>query len=118
VSKKILSVSYDEALLTTRQRILESQGYTVTSAQGVRDALRHCKSTAPFDVFILGHSIPREEKETLIEQFRAHRPAAAVVALRRAGEGRVRGADLAIEPNPRELLDAIANLLSGDDRQS
>jgi len=112
VPKRILSVSYDQSLLRTRQQILESKGHTVTSACGLTNALEHCDSDTPFDLFILGHSIPHAEKESLIEHFRAKRPAAQVVALKRIGEEYVTGADLLIEPNPRELLDAV-NLISG-----
>ena len=36
----VLSVSYDAILLSTRQMLLESRGYTVTSAEGYVDALR------------------------------------------------------------------------------
>jgi CheY-like chemotaxis protein len=111
---KILSVSYDQVLLITRQRILESKGYTVTSARGARDALQHCNSDTPFALFILGHSIPHVEKEALIEYFRANRPAAPIIARKRAGEEHVRGANLEIEPRPLVLLDSVATLIRGE----
>lgn len=111
---KILSVSYDETLLVTRHKILESRGYEVTSALGIRDAVQQCSSDTPFDLFILGHSIPHEEKEALIYHFRANRPSTPVVALKKIGEERVRGADVVIEPNPYELLDAAVKLISSE----
>ncbi len=109
---RILSVSYDQTLLNLRRQVLESKGHAVTSACGLRDALQHCDSDTPFDLFILGHSIPHEEKEALLERFRANRPAAPVVALKRLGEEYVTGADAFIEPNPDQLLKAITKLIS------
>jgi CheY-like chemotaxis protein len=112
---KILSVSYDEALLTTRQKILERRGHSVTSACGLQDALQLCMSNAPFDLFIVGHSIPHGEKQALISHFRANHPDEPVVALKRYGEQQVEGASLLIEPNPGELVRAVDGLVSGKD---
>ena len=106
----ILSVSYDEALLTTRQQILEKRGHSVTSASGLEGALQLCDSNTEFDLFIVGHSIPHEQKETLIEHFTAKRPAARVIALKRIGEQQVQGATLLVEPNPTEILSAVRKL--------
>ena len=108
----ILSVSYDKALLTTRQQILEKRGHSVTSARSLQDALQLCDSDTGFDLFIVGHSIPLIEKEALIERFRANRPSTPVVALKRLGETEVRGANLSIEPTPPELLRAVDGLMS------
>ena len=107
---KILSVSYDEVLLTTRQQILEKRGDNVTSACGFQYALQLCDSNTEFDLFIVGHSIPHEEKETLVGHFVAKRPAARVIALKRMGEKQVQGASLLVEPNPTELLSAVRKL--------
>ena len=40
---RILSVSYDEALLYTRRLLLEAAGYSVTSAFGFNEGLYQCK---------------------------------------------------------------------------
>jgi DNA-binding response OmpR family regulator len=53
----ILSVSCDENLLLTRQLLLQTAGYEVTSALGYTAALMHCRN-ASFDVMVLGHSLP------------------------------------------------------------
>lgn len=109
----ILSVSYDQVLLTTRQQVLQTKGYAVTSVRGMSAALKACSNGASFDLLILGHSIPHAEKQTIIEAFRANRPEGPVIALKRHGEKPVRDADLEIEPNPPELLEAVAKLISG-----
>ena len=111
---KILSVSYDGVLLDTRHQILSTRtGYAVTSVRGFAEALKVCSSNHQFDLLIVGHSIPHSEKEALIQAFRANRPTAPVVALKRHGEDAVPGADVLIEPNPPELLRSVANLVSG-----
>lgn len=60
---RILSVSYDAMLLSTRQMMLESHGYTVTSAEGFVDAIRMCRG-GNYDLLIIGHSIPHTDKGT------------------------------------------------------
>jgi DNA-binding response OmpR family regulator len=73
MSKRILSVSYDVSLLATRKMLLEQKGYAVENALGFSKALAFCRAGA-FDLFILGHSIPYDDKLALIESFRAHCP--------------------------------------------
>ena len=63
--KHILSVSYDESLLSTRQMLLQQAGYAVTSALGFPEALELCKK-GEFDLVLIGHSIPREDKQVLV----------------------------------------------------
>jgi DNA-binding response OmpR family regulator len=106
----ILSVSYDKSLLKTREMILNSNGYRVTSALGLDAALAKCHR--PFDAFVLGHSIPHSEKESLIEAFRAN-SSGPVIALKKQGESAVRGADVEIAPEPEQLIDTLAQALTG-----
>ena len=54
---RILSVSYDQSLLYTRQSILEQHGHAVVSAFGFTQALKCCDEAKDFSIFILGHSI-------------------------------------------------------------
>jgi CheY-like chemotaxis protein len=108
----ILSVSYDPSLLETRENLLELKGYSVSSAGSVSEALEYCNSGAPFDLFILGHSIPNSDKETLMKAFRSN-SSAPIIALKRGSEMIVRGADIVIEPDPHTLLSSVASLLAG-----
>ena len=110
---RILSISYDEPLLTTRQQILESRRHNVTSIGNLAEALAACESTTRFDLLIIGHSIPHAQKEQLVQAFRERRPHKPVIALKRGGEDGVGGADLSIDPNPAELLDSVAKIISG-----
>lgn len=106
----ILSVSYDPSLLATRQMMLEAAGYRVVSAFGFVEAEKRCKQVG-FDLFVLGHSIPRPDKQSLISYFR-HVCPAPVVSLLRTGEPLVDGADYHLSPDdPHVLLQEIANIL-------
>ncbi len=108
---RILSVSYDEGLLKSRQLLLERQGCEVVSAHGYTAALDECNSGNPYHLFILGHSIPHKDKESLVAAFRAHF-SAPIIALKKTGEGPVQGADFLIDPEPTELLALVAKVVA------
>ena len=109
----ILSVSYDSHLLRTRQLLLEGQGYKVISALGIEEAMKQCQSGIKFDLFILGHSIPREDKAALVSEFHA-RCVGPIVALQGYDEEPIEGADFVIEPEPEKLLAVVKRVLSGN----
>lgn len=108
---RILSVGYDLSLLNSRQMLLESLGFEVISASDFRQALQLCKNSAGLDLFVLGHSIPWEEREVLVSAFRAH-CSAPVIALKRVGEEPTTSADFQIEPDPGQLLAVIRQVIS------
>ncbi len=110
---RILSVSYDLALLSSRQMLLESLGHEVVSASDFAQALCYCHSGTRFDLFVLGHSIPVPEKESLIGAFRTH-CSAPVIALNRMGEQTAANADYYLDPDPGQLLATISGIISGE----
>ncbi|HET7150661.1 MAG TPA: hypothetical protein VFI60_04570 [Candidatus Acidoferrum sp.] len=116
---RILSVSYDESLLKTRHGMLTGRGYEVTSALGFENAMKECTDGRKFDLFVLGHSIPAEQKKRLVEEFRATSPG-IVVVLKRSGEDLTGiGANFEIDPwNPPAMLDLIDNVLKGRSTKS
>ena|SRR5579871_3477106 len=115
--KQILSVSYDEPLLRTREMLLRREGYSVTSALGFTDAVENCKD-GKFDLLILGHSIPDKDKRELIAVF--HRQSKSpVLALRRHGETTPDSADHHAYPDDIEgLLKTVNRILDHDEKQS
>ena len=114
MSKRILSISYDRSLLSTRQLILEQAGYEVTSALGFTDALEWCKKGA-FDLVLIGHSIPREDKQTLVKVARMVSQAPVLSILRPTSvplaevDYSVKSAD-----GPEALIAAVENALHHD----
>jgi DNA-binding NtrC family response regulator len=114
--KHILSVSYDVSLLATRKMLLEQKGYAVENALGFSKALAFCRNGG-FDLFILGHSIPHDDKLALIESFRTHCPA-PIVSLERHGEDFV-PCDYHASPDaPDKFLETIENILAGREHRA
>ena len=111
--KHVLCVSFNKSLLKTREMMLRRRGYLVTSAPGsINDVETVCK-TSQFDLFVLGHSIPLQEKAELIRTFRGLSQA-PVLSLLRPGESSHDGADDHVVPdNPELLLDRIDAMLKG-----
>jgi len=81
MSKRILSISYDGSLLLTRQMLLQQAGYQVTSALHLADALEWCQKDE-FDLVVIGHSIPREDKRALVKVSRMFSQAPVLSILR------------------------------------
>ena len=108
--KSILSVSYDEPLLLTREWMLKADGYHVTSAIGFTEALSYCNR--PYDLAIIGHSIPRRDKLALIAEIkkRCHAPVLSIV---RHGELGLPEADAWVDSGdqPEALLRAVDSIL-------
>ncbi len=107
---KILSVSYDKTLLGMRHMILENSGYAVVSVHGLASGLEHCRKGG-FDLFVLGHSIPDEEKQQLVNVFRQTCPSPIISLRRGASEPMVDGADFHIEPDAEPLLELVAQII-------
>jgi DNA-binding response OmpR family regulator len=109
--KKILSISYDNTLLQTRQLLLETRNYAVTSALGFAKAMEQC-SQGKWDLLIMGHSIPDRDKRALLKHFRQNSPA-PLLALHRLDEPRLEGADFSITPeHPEELLEMVDEIFA------
>jgi DNA-binding response OmpR family regulator len=106
---RILSVSYDPVLLHTRQMLLESHGFRVTSAEGFVDAIEKCKA-AGYDLIVIGHSIPHKDKLAMMRETEAHCPV-PVVALLRINEPSLEGAADADPYNPADVIGTIRRLL-------
>jgi DNA-binding response OmpR family regulator len=107
---RILSVSYDQTLLRMRHMLFETQGYEVLSSDGLTSSLEYCKQGG-FDLFVLGHSVPAEEKQRMVEAFRKACRAPIISLRRTAGEQKVDGADYHIETDPEPLLKLVADVI-------
>ena len=104
--KRILSISYDESLLNTRQWILEQAGYDVTSALGFLDAQAECNKGG-FDLIIIGHSVPRTD-EAALALLSKKDCAGAILSLRKPGQPPLAEADYSTyRSDPEGLLEAV-----------
>lgn len=109
----ILSISYNESLLLTRQMLLQQMGHKVYSAEGFAKAFKFCESqSANVDLIVLGHSIPHDDKVAIIEQC-TKICRCPVLALLRSGEGPIPGASKAIDSSdPEAFLTAINEIVN------
>jgi CheY-like chemotaxis protein len=88
-SEHILCVSYNRSLLFTRTLLLEGQGYRVTPAVGSDECMAKCHESK-FDLLILGHSIPDEDQQEMMKEFRRHSPS-PVLSLRHRAQAAIVG---------------------------
>ncbi|HEY6969333.1 MAG TPA: hypothetical protein VJA94_09015 [Candidatus Angelobacter sp.] len=107
----ILSISYDEALLRTREWILKKQGFDVTSACGFTEGEDQARRGG-FDLAIVGHSIPQRDKVALITEFKKHSQA-PVLSLSRHGDSPLSEADHSIlaSEGPEAFVVAVRHVL-------
>jgi len=113
---RILSIAYDPMLLSTRKLILEKHGYNVVSAEGFIQALRKCNERN-YDLVIMGHSVPYDDKLALFETISRECPV-PVVSLIRGTERDLPGAAAKINPfDQQALLDTIDRLITQDRKE-
>ncbi len=119
MKKRILSISYDEALLTMREILLEREGYDVTSAYGFVAAMEICIACDGFDLIVMGHTIPPKDKIALMESLRPRCPA-PLLSIARTDDPPLEQADFTIKPNerPEALLVAVRMALEESSRRS
>jgi DNA-binding response OmpR family regulator len=112
MAKRILSISYDRALLWTRQLLLEQLGYEVLSAEGFSQAWDAAANKANrFDLIILGHSIPSTDKHAIVSHMRATCDC-PILALLRPYESPVSEAAVSIDAgDPNAFLGAVRKML-------
>src|SRR5579871_1518449 len=97
-------------LLKTRELILQSAGFEVTSVLGLSDALANC-APGEYSLAILGHSIPPPDRRVFIREIRRV-CTAPLLALVVAGETPLDGADyrLDISDGPAALLEMVKEI--------
>ena len=116
---RILSIAYDESLLQTREMILRNAGFDVTSALGFVEAQGLC-GKQQFDLVVIGHTIPRNDKLALI-QCAKQRGGAATLCLRKSSDPVLKEADYSTDrTDPGALVEevriALARRGSGRER--
>jgi CheY-like chemotaxis protein len=70
--RRILNVALNGALLKPRSAILERAGYEVVPALSHIDVQTACEQHKDFDLVILGHSIPKQEKRRVMQTVREY----------------------------------------------
>ena len=111
MAKRILSISYDESLLATRQLILTRAGYDVKSALGFVQAQEVCRDGS-FDLIILGHSIPRRDKSAVVSLIKSSCGSTTVLSLVKPTESPIPEANyFTYDLDPDSLIKAVRNAI-------
>jgi DNA-binding response OmpR family regulator len=106
---RILSISYDQALLQTRELMLSREGFEVESAVGFSAAVHACEN-GKFDLVIVGHSIPTADQTFILKQVKALSNA-SILALRRPHDGPLEIAEYNLDPDdPERFLNYVKEI--------
>ena len=114
---RILSISYDKALLHTRELMLSREGFEIVSAVGFSAAIEACKEEQ-FDLVIMGHSIPPADKSAIITQLRAMCDT-PILALRRPNDAPLKTAEYNLDPDdPQSFLTCVKEITNHKTRSA
>ena len=102
----ILSAGRDRPLLFTRNRLLEEAGYIVTATSTAAETVEKFFA-GDFDLVILCHSIPLEERERIATLVSMHSPSTPVIALADLPSRRFNFGDLTVDSDASTLLDSV-----------
>jgi DNA-binding NtrC family response regulator len=108
---QILSVTQDPSLAKTREMLLASAGFQVSSFLNAVDAIAACRAGS-FDLLVVGHSIPLAARRALVKEMRRLCPA-PILALVRPGEAPLDEADYSFDSSesPALLLETVEEIL-------
>jgi DNA-binding response OmpR family regulator len=109
IPKRILVVSHDQMLRTTRTSLLEKAGYTVFSAVTDDDAMRLLE-TEQFDLILLGRKsqIP---KEGLDQRLRQKYPNLLTLKIQSVGDIASPYSSRTTDAAPRHVLSVLEEML-------
>jgi CheY-like chemotaxis protein len=108
---RILSISYDATLLATRELLLQQMGHTVVSAEGFAKAYATCAKDGKFNLIVLGHSIPHDDKVEIVQHC-VTACSCPVLALLRPNESILEGAARSVDSSqPEKFLRAVNELV-------
>ena len=89
--QRILSLSYDGSLARTREMLFVDAGFHVSTFMDTAAAVHACQHES-FDLIVVGHSIPLDERRTLLKEVRGLCDT-PILAMLRHGEAPLSGAD-------------------------
>lgn len=107
----ILAVGQDDFLLNTRSSVLRTAGYVVKPVVSLTQAF-HQFLKGDFDLVLLCHSIPLQERDRLICAIRASGSPVAILVVAPVRQECSRGlANALIDGHPTALIQGIGNAL-------
>jgi CheY-like chemotaxis protein len=108
----LLSIGVKRDLLTLRNEVLRSEGYNVRAATSASEAL-HLFDRGDFDLVVMCHSLPEEDKLRVLTRVKKIAPLTPVVIVRLDGEA-ARQADASVHSldGADAFLKCVAGLLA------
>ena len=107
---KVLTASYDEPIQRTWRIVLEARGYEAVSPVGFEASIKAFREESP-DVFVLGRSVPPEDRARLVSEIRAYSRSPIISVGQAADRAPADGADFHVDPDPDIVLRLIGDLL-------
>lgn len=108
---RILSVSSSDILRTTRQLLLEQQGFSVCSALTLAE-VELLGKTEKVDMALIGHGFPGPEKRKIAHAVNHYYPGLPILEMCFQSP-EIPGADFVLTDSPDELIMAIKQVLAG-----
>jgi hypothetical protein len=108
---KILSIAASEVLRTTRQLLLEQQGFSVCSALTLEEVEALGKAEK-VDLALIGHGFRGPEKREFARVVNHYLPGLPILEMC-FHSPEIPGADFVLSDSPHELITAIKQVLAG-----
>jgi CheY-like chemotaxis protein len=106
----VLAVGLDFSLLRTRNQVLQSAGYTVIPALSITEAVERFRD-GDFDLVILCHSVPTQERGRFTRLIRASGSRTPIVSISERSSQCDAFADATLEDYPSKFLRGIEEVL-------
>ena len=107
----ILSVAATEVLLTTRQLLLEQQGYSVCSAASL-DEVKTLAQTEKVDLALIGHGFPGPNKREIARTVLECYPGVPILEMCHHSP-EIPNVDFVLSDTPADLVRAVKDILEG-----
>ena len=112
MSKKILSISDNDALRVTRHMMLQNRGFDVVSAANLRE-MRNALKSADFDLVILGVSVDGDAKREMASAVRRLCDQAQILELCRISAEVPDAEHHLFSPEPEDIDRTVGKILRG-----
>ena len=111
-------MTFDRMLGATREMLFKQAGFQVKTVHVIGHAIQSCTAES-FDLIVIGHSIPIEQRELLLKEVR-RQCATPTLALCRHCEPPLTNADHVFDSaeSPGLLLETVVEILKSRDRRS
>ena len=108
----VLAVGHDPLLLKTRGQVLQAAGYVVVSTHSLKDAMAKFLH-GDFDLVILCHSLPVEQREHLTYFIREQTSLTPIISISPNWGQHDLFTDVTIDNDPNELVRGLREVLNG-----